>query len=235
MTLRQAIDDILGTLWLENTATLPDWATQHGLTALNAAFQDLWTHGPDHFRKTEVTFNTVINTRSYTLDSTIQGVLGQVLLNGTTPVRPVLDEGTFRRFYESVIGGDEPSNGTPLAYFLDRRKATSGDICEVQMRLTPKPSAVFAVTFDASSEAPAYTLTTLADTPSVALRLPHGYVESTLLPVARWRITASHLFTNPALVPKLQADAIAVLPGLADTLMKLDATAEKQTPKGVSE
>lgn len=217
MTLGEAKNDILRKIWIEHPDSAPSWAVTDVFHALNQAFQHLWQFGPAYFRRADYSFSTVIGTSSYELAQGVQEVFGPIRLNGgAIHLRAVADRSNFD-FYHIRFKGEtsEPaSNGTPEVYHLDRKRQTEPtetDLAKINLLLKPTPSAVWTVDYEASVEAPSYAAT---DADSTELRMPHNAVESTLLPVARYFVQASHLFSNEETRGTLEQGYLSAMRGI---------------------
>lgn len=217
--------DLLRKLYIEDSSALTgvilDGLEADVVTAINESFQSLWTAPFDHFRRKHFTFPTVIGTSAYTLDQTVQDVLGPVKANDATPhLRPIKDRGDFdnyaTRFKKALTNSS--SNARPEAYFLERLFRDAADSALIKMLLTPAPDAVYTIDMEASTEAPSFTLAEIDS--AVALPIPHQYVETVLLPIARMNVTRSHYFLadeRPTELQKMEQDFIAARKQIGDT------------------
>lgn len=186
-------------LYIEDPTTLSgtilDGLKDDVLRAINRSYQVMWTAPNDHFRRGEYTFNTVSGTQEYLLDSTIQQILGVVKVNGSAPyVSPIKDRADFDNYGTRFLNQltNTISNARPAAYFLEAFGVDAAESSQVSMFFVPTPDDAYAITFEASSEAPSLTETTLdAETD---LRVPDQYVESILLPLSMFFVTDSHYF-----------------------------------------
>lgn len=218
MQLVEVRNDCLRKVWIEQSGIAPSYILEDITIAVNQAIQLIWLAGPDHFRRADFTFNTVSGTASYTLDADVQEVLGPVRLDTATHLRPVDGRGDFDHYHTRFLGADsdEVSSAQPVAYFIDRRNTNADDNQAVSMLLTPTPDDTYSISFEASKTAPTYTTADLATT--ATLQVPHGYVESLFLPIARYFSIRSHFFGKEAIRQSIEADyqqALALY-GMAD-------------------
>lgn len=200
MTSSDLYEDLLRKLYIEDpsalSGTILAGLQADVLSAINRAFQTIWTApNSEHFTRKHFTFNTAGGTSSYALDATVQKILGPVKLDGATPhISPLKNRADFDYYLTRFKGqlSDSGSNARPEVYFLERLYANAAEATVVNMLLKPTPDAVYAVDFEASIEAPNFTQAQVeADTD---LPMPHGYIESILLPISRWYTTRSHYF-----------------------------------------
>jgi len=204
--------DLLRKLYIEDATALSgvilDGLQADVVSAINRAFQNVWTAPHDYFRRSLFQFNTVAGTSTYTLDQSLQEILGPVKIDGGTPyVRPVGDDrGNLDNYATRFKGAltNTLANARPEVYFLERLWQNAADSTTVNMIFAPAPDVVYAVDFYASTEAPSFTLAQLDA--SVVLPVPHEYVESVLLPIARFFVIESHFYLadrRPAETKKL--------------------------------
>lgn len=223
MQLVEVRDDCLRKVWIEQSSNAPDYILEDIKNAVNQALQLIWLAGPDHFRRTDFTFDTTAGTSSYSLDTSLQEVLGPVRIDDTgTQIRPVSDRGNFDHYYTRFLGADSESSvtGTPVAYYVDRRNANAEDNQAITMLLSPTPDSTYTLSFEGSTTAPTYSLTDLASTN--ILPIPHGYAESLFLPIARYYSIRSHFFGKEEIQQSIENDyqqALALY-GMADAAPK---------------
>ena len=101
----------------------------------------------------------------------------------------------------------------------------------ITITLTPAPngatvSDLSPMVVEGIIECPSYTYSDLS---AGALPVPEGYVESYLLPLARYEITRSHLFSRTELIPRFEADAQGALAALGVTDMAAAETGDVGT------
>lgn len=206
MTLQAIRDDLLRLLDIERPDTAPDHAVDAVATAVNQAFQAIWAYSDeDYFRRAESTVSLTAGVNRYALASTIQTVLEARI--GSSPLRPVTTRADIEHFARRFLGATSETNGTPQAFWIERQQSGSGaDSASMWLMLAPTPSSALTVTLEASTEAPTYSAATL-DNDSSAPAMPHAYVESILLPIARYYITLSPWFADGDRVPQIKTTA----------------------------
>lgn len=165
------------------------------VAAINRAYQVIWTAPLDYFRRGEYTFATVSGTQAYTLEQGIQAIEGVVKLNGGTPhVAPIQNRADFDNYGTRFLNQltNTIANAIPQGYFLQKFGQENADSVLLKMLFVPTPDDAYTVTFEASSEAPNLTLANVDA--GVDLHIPANYVESILMPLARYFVTGSHFF-----------------------------------------
>lgn len=210
LTIVQARDDLLSKLGIENAALAPALSLQDVVIALNGALQILQTAGQDYFTREEITLTLAAGTAIYTIPKTAQAVIGPVRWNDLKPLRALTSEGEFDQFSRIFLGGagyGSGANGEPIAYFVKYlRTGTTGDICDISIRLAPAPAApAGTLVAEIVNDAPKYVVADLTSTNE--LPVAQNYAESILLPIARMLVTRSSQFSRPDLLAQLEADA----------------------------
>jgi len=213
MTLKEVRNNILRVLWLEYPALVPDYIYEDVTTAINSALQLIWMSPHDYFRNVEMTA-TVPSGGSVILDQTIQEVHSPlwIISDNNRELHRILDQSEFNQFYQRFHGKTEAeavADGTNEAsyYFIDTKNRAGDDNVEVTLKVTPKPSADIVVTFNATTEAPNYTVSEIQNVnDTLTVGMPHKYVESTLLPFARFFATRSHFFFEKDKLGQISGD-----------------------------
>lgn len=106
------------------------------------------------------------------------------------PGYPYSDHGRILPKARWFVWQTERDIGTPEIYRTERNLTYENQIT-TRLRLNPLPDAAYALRWQ-QRNAP-YNVTSLSDT--VAYLVPHGYNESVLYPVCRWKFAASVDFT----------------------------------------
>lgn len=196
---KQLRDDLLRKLYLQDAASAPLEIKDDVTTAINRAFQDIWTQAPDHFRRQKLTLTTVAAQDSYGLPQNVQEILGPVRIDRAF-LALITNKGDILAFNTRFQGDLTVGSGSgqPQAYFLERlfQSHTVEDNTTINMILAPTPDQAYTVEYECSTEAPIFERTDWCDTPAPVLPIPHKYVESILAPIARFFLMDSHYFTD---------------------------------------
>jgi len=201
MTLLEVRNNVLRVLWVEYPTLCPDYIYEDVTTAINSAFQLIWTSPHAYFRQNEFTA-TVPSGGSVDLPDSIQEVQTPLWIaaENNRELHRILDQSEFNQFYQRFHGKNEAeavAAGTAAAsyYFIKTRNQSGEDNTRVTLMVTPKPLVDVDVTYLATTEAPNYTVSEIKTlTSSTTVGMPHKYVESTLLPIARFFAMRSHFF-----------------------------------------
>lgn len=213
MTLEEVRNNVLRVLWVEYPELVPDYIYEDVTTAINSALQLIWTSPHAYFRQTEITA-IVPSGGSVDLPDSIQEVQTPMWIpsQNNRELHRILDQSEFNQFYQRFHGKTEAqavADGTTEAsyYFIKSRNQAGDDNVKTTLLVTPKPSADLSVTFLATVEAPSFTVDEIQNVNSITtVGMPHKYVESTLLPMARFFATRSHFFFEKDKLSMISAD-----------------------------
>jgi len=197
---------------IESVSSAPSYIKDDAATSLNQAFQEIWSSpDSDYFTREEKSLSTIPGTKAYALESAIQDILGPIRFTATgKPIAPCESKGELHAFgpiFQSRSGYDV-DQGEPQVYYLDRTRSPSyGDeVLVVNLLLAPTPDKAYSITYDATLECPSYEAADFCASPLPSLPIPHKYVETVLLPIARYHMTRSHFFKNKDLLNALADD-----------------------------
>jgi len=195
MTASQLRDRLLRTLRATQPNQTPTDVHIDVAIAVNQALQELWTAPDlDYLQRQQSTFSTVNGQARYTLAQNFLRLLGPV----STPawdLLPLSTKGDFTHFADRYLAAEPTisSSGYPRAYYLERlNRGTYSDPVEVSLLLTPTPTSVITISYEAAYEPPALTKCDLeAD---ATIPVPHQMMESLLLPLAAEYLLAAPWF-----------------------------------------
>ena len=217
MTLKELRDNTLRLLWLENSATVPSYIWEDVTTAINSALQVLWQTPKDYFRKQEVTIVIADGSEETSFDNDVQEVIGPIWIPAESDreLHLIKDQSEWNQFYQRFFGVGSESAALAAGvervsyYHIKQRFQNDADPAKVSLQVKPKPSGSdTSLTVVVAKEAASYTvgeITGLSGTELVSI--PHAYVESILLPIARWMATRSHYFFEKDKLGLIQQDA----------------------------
>jgi hypothetical protein len=194
-------------LWgLEITSTkATTFARARVVEIINAAMQTIYGRAValDYFNRTTTTIQFAAGENAKALPAAMQTLLGPVrFASSKQSLRPATTRGEFDEFVNLYYGGKQPA--LPRMYFLERGFADASDSAGVTLLLSPAPTEETALEVEYAQEAPRYTESDLIS--GVPLRIPHRYVESILLPIAKHVAASDRMFTKEGLRATLQAD-----------------------------
>lgn len=203
--------DIVQVWGIPDFLSAPDFAKDRAAVEINAAIQQMQDAGEDFYGREDVVIDLVANQAEYELDSDIQSVLEPVELQDGTQLRQLTSRGQalqygqiFRNRLTSAV-----SVGKPEAYFVDaKRSATDDDTVTATIQFFPAPSAG-----NISNKAVVPVIREAAQFNTAALSVgtanlgvPHKYVQSIFLPLARHNATTFFLFYQKEKMPKYEED-----------------------------
>lgn len=200
---------------VEQPGSAPSYLKQDAVTALNRAYQNIWTAPNADFLTREVyQFATAGGTSEYQLDDTVQEVLGPLRFAASgKPIAPCDSKGEFLS-YGAIYGGDDydVDQADPEVFWVDRRRKvgdSDDEVVEVFLMLAPTPRSTQNLEVDIAKECPIFTTANFCD--GSKLPIPHRYHESILLPLAQYHMTQSHLFRRPEALQGLQQAYVAAM------------------------
>ena len=220
ITVRNVFDDLLLICGVEQANNAPMYIRERVLTDINATLQFIQAAGGDFFNRDVSTTATVSGTAGYALTD-VQQVVGPVRI-GAIPLRELASRGEFD-LYAAMLGAlddvSAASNARPTAYYLQRlrdpaNEGTSGESTALTLLLAPTPNAVYSVAAEVVKLARNVSYADL--TADVPLPMPHKYVASLFLPIARYNVTTCPwaLYRHEGHMAGIQADytrALALL------------------------
>jgi hypothetical protein len=208
LQLIQVRNDLLSKLGIEDPSLAGSLVLQDVVVAINGAMQMLQTAGQDYFTRQEITVGIYAGTSIYQIPGSVQSVLGPVRLNDEKPLRALESQGQYDQFARMFLGDTDygPGSGEPKAYWPKYlRQGSTGDVCDIELYLAPRPVASSSLTVEVVNDAPEYMVADLDDT--TELPVAQNYTESIFLPIARMLVTRSSQFSRPDLLEQLTADA----------------------------
>jgi hypothetical protein len=179
---------------------------------LNATIQQMAAAGSDFYGREEITVPLTGGEGFYDLDADIQSVLEPATLEDGTPLTRLTSRGQVVKFGPVFLGQASfpVTDGRPIAYYVFplRADADAEDSVAIKVQLLPAPSVSEAgnsLKLDVIRESAPVSVADLTDDSS-KLPVPHKYVESILLPIARWNLTSSYLFFDKEKQPRFDED-----------------------------
>lgn len=217
------IREILLMWGIESPCNAPGWARRRAINDLNTALQVVWNQARDrdYWTRATETITLASGVASQVLDDDIQNVIGPARLSATRqPLSPISSRGELDQFADLFLDGTTPA--APVAYFIERTNQTGNDPARCTIHVTPAPTASTDVLLDIVREAPRFREDDIDSCPRIPI--PHRYIESLLMPVARYHAMSCHLFIMPERKPQIDAEYAAAM-ALMDNANPLPATA----------
>lgn len=210
MTRADIRNDILRRVWIDDPATAPAHVLADVATAVNAALQTLWLmRGTKFFTEVDVPVTVTGGSKSVALAATIQEVLAcrNASDDSLRPVYSLDDILNYRRRFE---GATQESNGTPAVFWVETKRNEGDDTVACTLYVAPTPGSNTNLTLETKGQAPTYTVAQMADG-AATIGVAHQYVETLLLPIARYEATRFGWFQNSGLAASLRESAGAAL------------------------
>jgi len=213
MNLLELRNNVLRVLWIECPSLAPAYIFEDVTTAINSAYQLIWTSPHSYFRQNELTA-TVPTGGSVDLPDSIQEVQTPLWIpsDNSRELHRITDQSEFNQFYQRFHGktqAEAKADGVSEAsyYFIKTRNQVGEDNAKVTLMVTPPPLADLDITYLATTEAPSYSVSQITNLTTETVGMPHKYVESTLLPMARFFATRSHFFFEKDKLSMINGDA----------------------------
>ena len=220
MNVCGVVDEILAMWGIFNRKTAPSFALSRAMDDINSALQLLWNESDDRSYWTNDTITIVFadGDKSQVLGNDIQNVIGPCRrLDNRQMLVPIGTIGELESFTDIYLDGNQALG--PVAYYIQRLNQDGNDPVECIFHVTP-PVSGGSVSFllDVVKEPPRFTLNDLDVCPVIPI--PHRYVESLLLPIARYQASSFYLFRQQDQKPTIDREyaQARVYLGLADPL-----------------
>ena len=219
MTLCDVLDVVLGMWGVFNRCSAPDFAKDEAINIINSSLQLVWNNANErsYWSASTLTLTFAAAASSQDLSDSIQNVVGPCRLADTRrPLAPIGTIGELETFADLYLEGDAVTE--PVAYYIDRLNQVGNDPAKTVLHVVPAPTVETDFMLEVVLEAPRFSTNDLATCPVVPI--PHRYVESLFLPIARYQASTFHLFRKgdqKETIDREYLQARAAL-GLADPL-----------------
>lgn len=193
LSICDVLDEVLGMWGVFNRCSAPDFAKDAAVNIINASLQLVWNNANErnYWSNSTLTLTFDADASSQDLPDEIQNVVGPCRLSATRrPLAPIGTIGELETFADLYLDGDTVSE--PVAYHVERLNQAGNDPAKTVLHVVPAPTVETAFLLEVVNEAPRYVLGDLATCPIIPI--PHRYVESLLLPIARYQSSVFHLF-----------------------------------------
>lgn len=198
----------------------PDFAIDAAINIANQSLQLVWNNadGRTYWTNDTLTITLSDGESSQDLGDDIQNVVGPCRLAATKqPLVPIGTIGELETFGDIYL--DSEGADTPLAYHIERTNQAGGDPAKCIFHVNSVIDGDdVSFLLEVVKEPPRFLVNDLSSCPVVPI--PHRYVESLLLPVARYQASAFYLFRmadqKPTIDREYQQAMISL--GLADPI-----------------
>ena len=220
MSVCQVVDEILSMWGMFCRKSAPDFARDRALNDLNAAMQMVWNNaeGRDYWANETLTLTLADGESSIDLADDIQNVIGPCRrADNRRPLVPIGTIGELETFSDLYLDGE--TTNEPLAYHVERMTQSGVDPAKCVLHVTPAVvGASFSFLLNVVKEAPRFRSDDLITCPVIPI--PHRYVETLLLPIAKYLASSYYLFRQQELKPTIDREyqRASISLGLADPL-----------------
>lgn len=219
-TVVDVVTEILLLWGIDKPSSAPSFAIVRALNDINSSLQSVWNQASDRNYWSNQTLTVAIEagSGSSALPDNVQNVNGPCRrADNLRPLTGVGTVGELETFMAIYLDGVDP--GEPVAYHVKRTMQNGPDPSKCVLHVTP-PVVGESINFllDAVMEAPHFTVADLSENPVIPI--PHRYVESLLMPIARYHASSFLLFSskdNKETIDREYLEAKAML-GMADPL-----------------
>lgn len=219
LSLCDVLKEVLLVWGLQGKCAAPEFALSRAINDINAAIQTIWNQAPDrnYWTSSTITITFADGEFEKTLDDDIQNVTGPCRLESNNRTLATVGTiGEIETFVDTYLDGVPGS--TPLAYHVNRQRQAEGDPAKCTLIIAPPASGSTDILLEVVKEAPRYLLSDLNSCPIIPI--PHKYVETLLIPIARYLATSFFMFTNKDAKPAIDEDYLMARKalGIADPL-----------------
>ena len=217
--LCEVLDDIVALWGFTNASSAPHHIVARALIDLNSALQTVWNIADErnYWSNETVTVSITAAATSADLSDNIQNVTGTCrLASSRRPLVPIGTLGELETFAAIYLDGGSTSQ--PVAYHIERQKQAGNDPAKCTFHVTPAPAEDTDFLLEVVKEAPRFGVKDFPACPRIPI--PHRYVESLLLPIARFKASSCYLFDSQDKKPAIDAEYAMAMGqiGMADPL-----------------
>lgn len=220
LSICDVVSDILNMWGIFCRKSAPDFAIEAAINIANQSLQLVWNNadGRNYWTNATVTVTLSDGESSADLADDIQNVVGPCRLSDTKqPLVPIGTIGELETFSDIYLDGEGADS--PVAYHVERLNQSGGDPAKCVFHVNSVIDGDdVSFLLEVVKEAPRFIVNDLSSCPVVPI--PHRYVESLLLPVARYQASSFYLFRmadqKPTIDREYQQAMISL--GLADPI-----------------
>ncbi len=219
MNIGQAADQLAQVFGMPTYSAAPQVAKDRILSDLNATLQQLQDAGEDFYGRADLTVPLVDGQQVYQLPTQVQTVLDPVRLSNGNILTKITTRGGLFRFGNIFLDqlSSSVASGIPTHYFVETKLGTStpGEDVEVDFYVLPTPTLSMmtggtSVLLQVINEPVIFTASDIS-AGTALIPVPHKYVESIFLPIARYNAMGSSLFYDRDKVKHIEDDYIRAL------------------------
>lgn len=194
MSICDVIDEVLGMWGIFSRCSAPSFAIERAINDINTSMQTVWNHADErnYWSSDTLTITLADGTSSQDLPDNIQNVVGPCRrADNRRPLVPIGTIGELETFADIYLDGETAEE--PVAYHIERMNQLGNDPAKCVFHVTPSVDGEsMSFLLEVVREAPRFTTNDLRACPVIPI--PHRYVESLLLPIARYQASSYYLF-----------------------------------------
>jgi hypothetical protein len=194
MSFCDVVDELLSMWGIFSRCSAPSVAIDRALNDINTSMQMVWNHADErnYWSSETLTITLADGTSSQNLPNDIQNVVGPCRrADNRRPLVPIGTIGELETFSDLYLDGEGVAE--PVAYHVERMNQTGSDPAKCVFHVTPSvDGSSISFLLEVVKEAPRFTAGDFVACPVVPI--PHRYVESLLLPIARYQASSFYLF-----------------------------------------
>lgn len=194
MSVCDVIQEMLGLWGMFCRDSAPEFALERALNDLNASLQTVWNHADErnYWSSDTLTLTLADGASSQDLGDDIQNVVGPCRrADNRRPLALIGTIGELETFTDIYLDGE--SAVEPLAYHIERMNQLGNDPAKCVFHVVPPVSGdSMSFLLEVVKEAPRFNRSDLTTCPIIPI--PHRYVETLLLPIAKYHASSFSLF-----------------------------------------
>lgn len=194
MSICDVLDELLSMWGIFSRCSAPEVAIDRALNDINASLQTVWNHADErnYWSNETLTITLADGASSQDLPDNIQNVVGPCRrADNRRPLALIGTIGELETFSDIYLDGE--TAGEPVAYHIERMNQVGNDPAKCVFHVTPAVEGdSVGFLLEVVKQAPRFLTNDLRACPIIPI--PHRYVESLLLPIARYQASSFYLF-----------------------------------------
>lgn len=212
MDIGRIANDIAQVWGFPDFAAVPDFGKERIRIDINKAIQEMQDCGEDFYGRETLQISLLAGTSLYILPAEVQTVLEPVTLLSGKRLTKLTSRGQVLNYGSIFLSRADNTvpNGIPQSYFVEAvRVVDADDNVRTILQLLPAPApptnGTDKVVVPVIKEADLFSNNQLT-VGTASLPIPHKYIESIFLPLARYNATTCFLFYKRESMSKYEAD-----------------------------
>lgn len=226
MSFCDVVSDIISLWGVHCRKSAPKFVLDRATADINAAVQTVWNQADEraYWSSSSLAISIPGDTFSLVLGDDVQNVIGPCRLATTKrPLVPIGTIGEFESFSDLYLEGETSTES--LAYHIDRANQTGEEPVKLTFMVTPTSAETQNFILEIVKEAPRYSAADLIICPVIPI--PHRYVETLLLPIARYHASSFEMFMAKDQKESIDRDYLVAMKALGHADSMPGKAAEK--------